>query len=150
MALNVSAGVEKLLLGLVGLGGCGLLAELLLLGHFDQPAQWIPLAVLALLLGATAWQAVGPSTASRRSLRFAAWLATGAGVLGTGLHLRGNALFEQEMNAALAGWPLVKAALLGGVPALAPGALAHLGLLALVTAWRVAASALPSPPTGSR
>ena len=59
-----------------------------------------------------------------------------AGLVGVVLHYRGNAVFEQEMEPALSGWPLFEAAMMGATPALAPGAMAQLGLLGLLWCWR--------------
>ena len=57
------------------------------------------------------------------------------GLLGLYLHLRGNAEFERELHPAAAGWTLWWDALRGATPALAPGALAQLGLVGLAYAW---------------
>ncbi len=59
-----------------------------------------------------------------------------AAALGTYLHYRGNAEFEREMDDAADGLVLLWRSLRGATPALAPGALAQLGLLGLIGTYR--------------
>ena len=128
--------LRRLLLGLIVLGMAGLMAELLLLEHFEDALQWVPLAALALglLLALAVW--LRPGRGTLRPFRGLMALYVAAGVLGVYLHLRGNLEFERESDASLRGLPLLWAALQGATPALAPGALAQLGLLGLVLAYR--------------
>ena len=56
----------------------------------------------------------------------------GAGLLGVYLHFAGNVEFAIERTPELRGFALVWKALRGATPALAPGALAQLGLLGLI------------------
>jgi hypothetical protein len=128
--------VRRLLLGLVLFGTVGLLLELLLLEHYDAPWQWIPLVLLTLGLvtGAVMW--VRPS---RRAVLAFRWLMVGflvATLVGTTLHYRSNAAFEREMDSTIGGLALVWYALRGATPALAPGALAQLGILGLILVYR--------------
>src|SRR5205085_8807415 len=58
------------------------------------------------------------------------------GVLGVYLHFRGNVEFVLERYPTLGGLQLVWKALRGATPALAPGALAQLGLLGLIYGYR--------------
>ncbi len=55
-----------------------------------------------------------------------------AGILGLYLHYRGNVEFALERDPSLTGARLIWKALRGATPALAPGALAQLGLMGLV------------------
>jgi hypothetical protein len=59
-----------------------------------------------------------------------------AGLVGIYLHLRGNVLFEQETDPSARGLELIWRSLRGGVPMLAPAAMAQLGLLGLAFAFR--------------
>ena len=63
-----------------------------------------------------------------------AFLATG--VLGLILHFKGNVEFELELHPSMGGFELVWEGLRGAFPALAPGAMAQLGLLGLVACYR--------------
>jgi len=58
------------------------------------------------------------------------------GLLGIYLHLRGNLEFALERDPSLSGGRLIWKILRGATPALAPGALAQLGLLGLVYTYR--------------
>ena len=59
-----------------------------------------------------------------------------AGLLGIYLHYAGNAEFEIERTPELSGLRLLWKALRGATPALAPGALAQLGLLGFIYTYR--------------
>ena len=125
-----------MLLALVLFGSAGLLAELLLLEHYDEAYQLIPLVLLA--AGLVSGLAVGLRP-SRRTIRlFQAVMAAFvvAAVLGLWLHVRGNAAFEREIDASAGGVALLWIALRGATPSLAPGALAQLGLLGLILTYR--------------
>jgi hypothetical protein len=69
-----------------------------------------------------------------------------AGALGVYLHYRGNVEFELEREPTLSGLALLWEAVRGATPALAPGALAQLGLLGLLYAHRH--PLLSDPPSG--
>jgi hypothetical protein len=114
------------------IGTLGLVAELLLLEHRETFNQWLPLAVLGAGLAGCLWVAIRPGVASVRvfQILMLAFVATGG--FGVYLHYRSNIEFELEMYPTLKGWPLVWQSLKGAVPALAPGALAQLGLVGLV------------------
>jgi hypothetical protein len=128
--------LRRLLLGLMLLGMLGLLAELLLLEHFEDVWQWVPLVALAIgvLLALAVW--MRPGRATLWAFRAISAVYVAAGALGVYLHLDGNVEFERESDASLRGLPLLWEALHGATPALAPGALAQLGLLGLALAYR--------------
>ena len=128
--------LRRLLLALILVGAVGLFAELLLLGHFEDWQQWIPLALLVAITAA-AGVAFGRSTPhTLRALQVISVLCVVAGVIGMWLHFAGNVEWEREQDEAIGGTTLFWAALTGATPALAPGALAQLGLLGLVYAFR--------------
>ena len=144
-----AAGLRRLLLALVLVGITGLAAELVLLEHVESWQQWIPLVVLALGFAAAAAAMLRPTRAVVRALRAAMLAFVLAGAAGIWLHYTGNAAFEREMERGLGGLTLVWRALRGATPALAPGALAQLGLLGLAITWRHPALAPhPHPSTG--
>lgn len=128
--------LRRLLLGLMLLGMLGLAAELLLLEHYDNVWQWVPLICLALGLVLTLAVGMRPGAGVLRAFRALMALYVAAGALGMYLHLDGNVEFERESDATLTGLPLLWESLHGATPTLAPGALAQLGLLGLVLAWR--------------
>jgi hypothetical protein len=133
-----------LLLGLLGTG-----LELLLLEHFEGFWQPVPLALIGLGTLALGWHARRPSRESVRLLQGAMALCVAGGLLGLGLHYRGNMEFELELHAEQAGLALFRAVMMGATPVLAPGALIQLGLVGLAVVYRhpaAAASPADGPP----
>lgn len=128
--------LRRLVLALMLAGMLGLMAELLLLEHYEDVWQWVPLVSLALGLVLTLAAWLRPGRATLNALRALSAVYVAAGALGVYLHLDGNLEFERESDASLRGLPLLWEALQGATPALAPGALAQLGLLGLALAYR--------------
>jgi hypothetical protein len=128
--------LRLVLLAVVAIGMAGLAAELALLEHYDDAWQWVPLVALG--LGPAACAAVWrrPGRAALGAFRALMGLYVAAGVLGVYLHLRGNFEFERERDPSLGGSALLWEAMRGATPALAPGALAQLGLVGLAFAFR--------------
>lgn len=114
----------------------GIAVELVLLEHFESRTQWIPLALLALGLPASALAAFRPTRATLTILRTLMVLFVASGLLGVILHYRGNVAFELEMSPALKGTELIRKALMGATPALSPGVMVQLGLLGLLYSFR--------------
>lgn len=107
----------------------GTLLELILLEHTESWWQWLPLVLLAAGLLAACATALRPNRGTLTFLRVVMSLCILAGLVGLYLHYRGNVEFELEMSPAMKGWELIKAALMGATPALAPGSMTQLGLL---------------------
>lgn len=128
--------LRRVLLWIVGLGSIGLIIELLLLGHFEEWRQWLPLVVLGLGLGGCALLALRPRIALVQAFRWLMVATVVTGVVGIWLHFAGNRAFEIEMDAAQGGWLLAWHSLRGATPALAPGAMVQLGLTGLLYTWR--------------
>jgi hypothetical protein len=124
--------IRRLILALIVLGAVGLVPELLLLKHYESALQLVPLGVLFLTLGTAllAWRRPDPRTLA--AFRTIMWLCVIVGVVGVGLHAKGNLEWALERDDTLHGWPLIWKILRGATPLLAPGALAQLGLLGLV------------------
>lgn len=137
--------LRRLLLALIVLGILGLAAELLLLEHFEELSQWLPLGALAAALAASAAVGLRPSPGSLRAFRAVMGVAAAIGVLGLMMHFYGNLEFERENDPSIRGVALVWEAMRGATPTLAPGALAQLGLLGLAYAYRHPALRRPRP-----
>jgi hypothetical protein len=130
------ASLRQLVLVLVFIGIVGLEVELALLRHADSFTQWIP--HVSLLIGLAATAAVyfrpGPDTLRVFQVVMLSFLAVGA--LGVYLHIQGNVEFALERDPTLNGAKLIWKTLRGATPALAPGALAQLGLLGLLYTYQ--------------
>jgi hypothetical protein len=120
----------------------GTASELLLLGHFEDTWQLVPLALIAAGLVVVAWYAVVRSAVSLRAFQGVMFLNLGSGLAGVLLHYRGNAEFELEMYPGIAGLELFRESMTGAFPALAPGSMILFGLLGL--AWTFRHPALPA------
>ncbi len=128
--------VRRFLLWIVMAGIVGLGVELVLLEHFDELLQWIPLVLLVLGLAAAVALALRASRAAVRALQAVSVLYIAAGTLGLWLHFDGNMEFEREDDPSAATTVLVRRAIFGATPLLAPGALAQLGLIGLCIGYR--------------
>ena len=133
---DLAAVLRGLLLGVVVLGAVGLEVELLLLEHYESAWQFAPLVLLGVVLigAALVWRR--PSPATVRFFQAVMALCLAAGAVGIFLHYRGNVEFELEREPLLGGLRLFWEAARGATPALAPGAMAQLGLLGLVYTYR--------------
>ena len=129
------ARLRMLLLGTLLLGIVGTGAELLLLGHFESVAQFVPLVLLSLGLASIAWHLAAPGVASLRALQVTMLLFVVSGGIGVGLHFDGNVEFEREMYPSLGGFDLIGKTMTGATPVLAPGTMVLLGLIGLAHAY---------------
>lgn len=124
--------LRLLLLAVFVLGSLGTTTELLLLEHFETWRQWLPLALLGFGIVAAAGLALRPARAAVLGLRGLAIAFVLSGALGVWFHLEANVEFEREIDAAIGGTELAWESLTGALPALAPGSMVLLGLIALV------------------
>jgi hypothetical protein len=65
---NDTGRLRKALLAILVLGILGTAAELYLLDHMEETAQWVPLIVLGLSLVVTVWVAATPSRTALRTM----------------------------------------------------------------------------------
>lgn len=137
--LEISRG-ERLFRGLVlavmAVTAIGLLAELWLLDHTEHRVQWVPFFALGLALLSMVFFAARPGRPALWTLRTVMFGCLAAGLAGFWYHYSGNVEFELEMYPSRAGLELFWEAMTGATPALAPGALAQLGLLGLVFTYK--------------
>ena len=118
------------------LGSLGLAAELLLIGHVEDPWQLLPLVLIVAGLVTLGWDALRPNGWTLRLFGVTAVLLIAGGLLGLALHYQSNVEFELEMYPDRQGFALVREALSGAIPALAPGALIQLGLVGLAYCYK--------------
>jgi len=129
--------VRLFLLAILWFGLAGTLAELLLLAHYEEASQWIPIALLTttlLLSGVVAWR---PSRGSIRLFQALMALMIVSGGVGMYLHVHANMEFQLEMDSTLKGFALLRKSLVAKAPpALAPGVMTQLGLIGLAYTFR--------------
>jgi hypothetical protein len=135
---TAQATLRRRLLAVLAIGFVGTGAELLLLDHYEDVWQKVPLALIVLSLMAMAGHAFYGGAAFVRAFQATMWLVIAGGMTGLVLHFRGNMEFELEMRPENSGWPLIWTTLKGATPSLAPGLMILLGLLGLVATARTA------------
>ncbi len=118
-------------LGTVGLG-----TELLLLDHFEEWRQQVPLVLLVLGLVLLAVRLFYRGAIILRLFRLTMLAFVLGGIVGLWFHLSSNMEFELEMYPTLSGLELLSKALSGAMPALAPGALVQLGLIGFLYTYQ--------------
>lgn len=130
------ASLPQLLLLIVFIGVVGLQVELALLRHAESFTQWIPHVALFIGLLGTALVYFRPRPATLKVFQLVMLMFLIVGIVGVILHLKGNVEFALERDPSLSGTKLLWKALRGATPALAPGALAQLGLLGLLYTYK--------------
>jgi hypothetical protein len=129
--------LRRILLGLLLLELIGTAVELLFLGHFEDAWQIVPLALIGLTLAILVWHGFDRGEWSIQALRVTMILAIASGAIGVGLHYQANAEFQLDIDPSLGGPALwLKVMQAKAPPALAPGIMAHLGLLGLAYTYR--------------
>jgi len=124
------------LLALLALGCGGALTELILLEHYLELPQLIPLVLLSLTLVTivTHWLAQG--RISLRALQVLGILLVIGGTVGVLMHFDLNIDLEKEANPDSTGAAFWLGGFRGDAPALAPGTLVQFGLIALLYGYR--------------
>jgi hypothetical protein len=132
---RVIAVVRRSLFAILVLGLIGTEIELLLLKHTDGFWQIVPLALIGAGIVVVAWCALAGSPASLRVLDVVMVAFILSGAAGVLLHFQGNIEWERERAPGIGGAPLVRQALMGATPTLAPGTMLQLGLVGLIYSY---------------
>ena len=114
------------------LGLLGTVTELVLLSHYEQPVQLVPVVLIVLALVVLIWHAIGRSAASLRVLSGLMVLFVLASFAGFAAHFYGSAEFQLDLEQSPSNWELVEKVMRAKAPPLlAPGMMMQLGLLGL-------------------
>ena len=133
----MSDAARRMLLAILLLGVVGITAELLLLAHTEDIDQWIPIALAGMTIVLSTVVALRPTPGLLRIFQVVMVLMILSGALGMYLHLSANMEFQLEMDATLKGFALLKKSIVAkSPPALAPGAMAQLGLIGLAYTYK--------------
>lgn len=139
--------IRTCLLALLLFGLAGTIVELLLLEHYEEGFQLVPLGLIAAAMAVIAWHVARPNARSVRALQVVMLFFLLAGGLGVVLHFRGAAEFQLEMDKSQHGWPLFQKAMRAkDPPVLAPGLMMQLGLIGLLYSYRHPAVSHPAVP----
>lgn len=131
------AAIRRALLVLFAAGTVGTGIELILLGHTEDPWQWVPVVLTFSGPLVAIWYGLHRGRASRRLFQGTMILFVASAGVGLTLHYRSNVEFALEMEPGTRGLALAGEALTGAIPALAPGTMILLGAIGLI------ASAIP-------
>jgi uncharacterized membrane protein len=124
--------LRRWILGVLVLGLLGTVTELLLLEHYEQPLQFVPLVLIVAAVGVLIWEFRQHDTASRRAVQIVMALFVLAGFVGFVAHFYGSAEYQLELNPEMSIWELMEKVLRAKAPPLlAPGMMLQLGLLGL-------------------
>jgi hypothetical protein len=126
-----------LLLGLLAFGLVMTTVDLMLLDHHEDLWQSIPLILIGLALVVVVWHVAVRTAASVRVLQLMMVLFVAAGGAGVALHYQGNMAFQLEMDPTQSRWDLFNKVIRATAPpAMAPAAMAQLGLIGLIYTFR--------------
>jgi hypothetical protein len=149
--LDTAQVLRRVVLAIIAFALVGTVAELLLIGHYKELTQWPPLILLGLTAIGIILMIRSPNPTTLRLFRWLMVVVAVSALAGLYFHLHGNVEFKQETNPDLTGLPLYWKALKGGIPVLAPGMMAQLGLLGVAFTfkhpnWRRVPSSVPANP----
>jgi hypothetical protein len=128
--------IRQGLLAILFIGAVGAGAELLLLRHYEDFWQIIPVVLLGTTVLAIVWYVIARSSASLRALRGIMLLCLLAGGVGVIRHYIANVRDAGESNPSLRGRELFAEAVQGSIPALSPGVMVQLALIGLAFTFR--------------
>jgi len=124
--------LRRWILGVLVLGLLGTVTELVLLEHYEQPLQFVPLVLIVAAVAVLIWEFRQHDTASRRAVQIVMALFVLAGFVGFVAHFYGSAEYQLELNPEMSNWELMEKVLRAKAPPLlAPGMMLQLGLLGL-------------------
>jgi hypothetical protein len=132
----VLGALRLILLATFVVGVVGVIAELLLIEHYEEIWQLSPLLLLLAALLALGWYGLRRSPAALRAFRVVMLLFVASGFVGVLLHYKGNTEFELERDPAIGGLALFWESVRGATPALAPGTMIQLALVGLAYTFR--------------
>jgi uncharacterized membrane protein len=124
--------LRRWILIILVLGLLGTVTELVLLEHYEQPLQFVPLVLIVAAAGVLWWEIRRRNLASRRATQIVMALFVLAGFVGFAAHFHGSAEYQLELNPEMSNWELLEKILRAKAPPLlAPGMMLQLGLLGL-------------------
>lgn len=136
MSLSVEAQFRRFLLATAAVTYLAAAVELLLVGHYEEPLQVAPFAMIGIGLAAIVWAWVAPRSASLRILRWVGLAVIVGSLVGVGLHVKGNVEFALETLPDASFGALAWKGMSGRNPLLAPGMIALAGILAAAATYR--------------
>lgn len=146
-AQAVATRLRYFLLALAALLCIGTIGELSLLDHMGEPLQLVPFVLCGVTLIAVAAVYLRPQRATIWGLRVLMVGMALGGLLGIYEHFEGNRAFALEVNQQASGSELLWETLTGVSPALAPGVLVVIAVVALAATYYHPALRKPASAT---
>jgi hypothetical protein len=129
--------MRRLMLLLLTVAMIGTAADLILLEHYEDFWQLVPLGVIGLGVVSVTAAALKGGAGAIVLMRVTMAMFICAGLLGIGLHYIGISEFQLELDPSLHGWSLfMKSITSKAPPALAPAAMVQMGLLGLLYTYK--------------
>lgn len=135
--MNTLSTIRRALFAILvfGLSATGI--DLVLIQHYEDTLQIVPLVLVAVALVVALWHGMARNATSVRALQGTMALFLLAGAVGAGLHYRGGAQFQLEIDPSQTRWQVFKKVMRAKAPpVLASGLMVQLGLVGLVYAYR--------------
>jgi hypothetical protein len=124
--------LRRWVLGILVIGLAGTVTELVLLEHYEQLLQLVPVGLIVAAFAAIVWEAMKHSAASLRTLEIVMILFVLSGFAGVAAHFHGSAEFQLDLDPSMGTWELIEKILRAKAPPLlAPGMMLQMGLLGL-------------------
>jgi hypothetical protein len=124
--------LRVVILSVLVLGLLGTVTELVLLEHYEEPLQFVPLILIVAAMAGLVWHMRAPTTASLMILQIVMALSVLAGFFGMLAHFHGSAEYQLELNPEMPTAELLEKIMRAKAPPLlAPGMMVQLGLLGL-------------------
>src|SRR5438105_2610185 len=128
--------LRRWILAVLVLGLVGTITELILLGHYEQPLQLVPVLLISAAIAVLAWHVMQRDGASLIALQIVMALFVLAGFAGVAAHFYGSTEFQLDLNPDMITWELIEKVMRAKAPpVLAPGMMLQLGLLGLAYAY---------------
>ena len=125
--------IRRCILAALMFGVLGSNIELLLIEHYEEVSQFVPIVLMGFALLVILWHGLRPSATNLRVLQVTMMLFLIAGTVGIVLHFRGAAEFQWELDPSQSVWNVFKKVMRAKAPpVLAPGILLQLGIIGLV------------------
>jgi len=135
--VSVENRLRQLILALLSFGLAALGAELLVIGHYEDAWQLVPVSLLAVTFMTILVHVIRGGSRGLTVLQILLVLMVASGALGIFLHYQANVSFQLDTNPDLKGWALYSRVLHSiAPPSLAPGVMAQLGFLGLIYTYK--------------
>jgi hypothetical protein len=126
---------QRVLLLIALLTAGATLTELFLLEHIEEWQQIIPLVLLGAAIVSILLLLMTSARWAVQLLRLVLAVCFVSALLGIWFHYQANVEFVLERHPRMGGLELFKEAMMGAMPALAPGAMAQLALIGWLATW---------------